>query len=202
MRPNPVIAHISEYIWENTVFLQAPGPLFQTAGSRCKPWTMEVGRSRGECMECLSSDGRECLFTTSLDIHIREVKSLWVRSRWRGLFCALVQCFAIVVFLHDCQRTQTQGLGWETTHRYPLLSVYALAQNGDSMLPWILIHQKWRNTSLSPNREAESRQFKLKARENRSYCIRRAHSPRVTAYNREAQHRIPHHYKRLLLFVW
>lgn len=127
MRPNPVIAHISEYSLENTVFLQAPGPLFQTVGSRCKPWTMEFGRLRGECMECLSPDGRECLFTTSLDIHIREVKSLWVRSRRRGLLCALVQCFAIVVFLHDCQRTETQGLRWETNSQISSI-VYALAQ--------------------------------------------------------------------------
>lgn len=151
MRPNPVIAHISEYSLENTVFLQAPlghssGPPVQSAApSHCKPWTMEL--RRGECVECLSPDGRESLFTMSLDKHIREVKSLWVRLRRRGFLCALVQCFAIVFFFNDCYWTETQGLMMRDQLTDQLLS-HAMHwhKDGDSMLPWILIQQKWRNT--------------------------------------------------------
>lgn len=107
MRPNPVIAHISEYSLENTVFLQAPGPLFRTPGSvspTVNPGQWSLGdREENAWSACRQMGERESLFTTSLDIHIREVKSLWVRSRRGGLLCALVQCFSIVVFLHDCQ---------------------------------------------------------------------------------------------------
>lgn len=132
MRPNPVIAHISEYSLENTVFLQAPGPLFRTPGSvspTVNPGQWSLGdREENAWSACRQMGERESLFTTSLDIHIREVKSLWVRSRRGGLLCALVQCFSIVVFLHDCQWTETQGLLWRETNSQISSIVYALAQ--------------------------------------------------------------------------